>query len=52
MEYDENGPPVLSSGPTPCLSRPSAKPPYSKQRGNANLHDMSHYEFVKPMSMK
>jgi hypothetical protein len=47
MEYDENGPPLPSSGPTPCLIRPSAKPPYSKQCGNTNLHDMFPYEFVE-----
>jgi hypothetical protein len=43
MEYDANGSPVLSSGLTPCPSRP----PHSKQRGNTNIHDMSPYEFVQ-----
>jgi hypothetical protein len=43
-EYDANGPPVLLSGPTPCLSRPPKKPPYSKQ---CKLHDMSHFESLQ-----
>jgi hypothetical protein len=48
MEYDANGPPaVLSSGPTPCPSRPPKKPPYSKQCGNTNLHGMSPYESLQ-----
>jgi hypothetical protein len=47
MEYDVNGSSVLSSGLTPCPSRPPRKPPYSKQRGNTNLHDMSPYEFLQ-----
>jgi hypothetical protein len=39
MEYDANGPPILSSGLTPCPSRPPKKPPYSKQCGNSlNSH--------------
>jgi hypothetical protein len=47
MEYDANGPPVLSSGLTPCPSRPPKKPPYSKQCGNTNLHGMSPYESLQ-----
>jgi hypothetical protein len=42
-EYDATGPPVLSSGLLPCPSRPPKKPPYPKQCGNTNLHDMSPY---------
>jgi hypothetical protein len=41
-------PPVLSSGLTPCPSRPPKKPPYSKQCGNTkNLHGMSPYESLQ-----
>jgi hypothetical protein len=47
MEYDTNGPPVLSSSLTPCPSRPPKKPPYSNQCGNTNLHDMSPYESLQ-----
>jgi hypothetical protein len=47
MEYDANGSPVLPSGLTPCHSRPPKNPPYSKQRGNTNLHDMSPHEFLQ-----
>jgi hypothetical protein len=47
MEYDANGSPVLSSGPTPCPSRPPRKPPYFKQCGSTNLHDMSPFEFIQ-----
>jgi hypothetical protein len=46
-EYDANGPPVLSSGPTPCLHRPPGKLPYSKQYGYTDLHDMSSYESIQ-----
>jgi hypothetical protein len=34
----------ISSGLTPCPSRPPKKPPYSKQLGNTTLHGMSPYE--------
>jgi hypothetical protein len=47
MEYDANGPPVLSSGPTPCLNRPPGKLPYPKQYGYTDLHDMSPYESLQ-----
>jgi hypothetical protein len=47
IEYDANGPPVLSSGLTPCPSIPPKKPPYSNQCGNINLHDMSPYESLQ-----
>jgi hypothetical protein len=47
IEYDANGSPVLSSGLTPCPSRPPKKTPYSKQCGNTNLHGMSPYESLQ-----
>jgi hypothetical protein len=47
MEYDANGPPLLSSGLTSCPRRPPKKPPYSNQCGNINLHDMSSFESLQ-----
>jgi hypothetical protein len=47
IEYDANGPSVLSSGLTPCPSGPPKKPPYPNQCGNTNLHDMSPYESLQ-----
>jgi hypothetical protein len=47
MEYDANGPPALSSGLTPCPSRPPKKPPYSKQCGSTNLQGTSPYESLQ-----
>jgi hypothetical protein len=43
MKYHPNGSPVLSIGLTPCPSRPPRKPPYSKQCGTTNLHDILPY---------
>jgi hypothetical protein len=48
MEYYANDPLVLSSSPPPFSSRPPTKPPYFKQCGNINLHDMSTNEFLQP----
>jgi hypothetical protein len=45
MTYHTNGSPVLSSGITPCPSRPSRKPPYSEQCG-PTFHDIFPYEFL------
>jgi hypothetical protein len=47
IEYDANGPPVLSSGLTLCPSRPPKKPPYPNQCDNTNLHDVSPYESLQ-----
>jgi hypothetical protein len=35
------------SNSTPCPRRPPRKPPYSKQCGNTNLHDIFPYEFLQ-----
>jgi hypothetical protein len=47
MEYDVNGPVLLSSSSSPMPSRPPCKPSYPKQWCNINPHGMSAYEFLK-----
>jgi hypothetical protein len=47
IEYDANGPLVLSSGLAPCPRRPPKKPPYSNQYDNINLHDMPPYKSLQ-----